>query len=1411
MRLLFGYDVETFSAIDLNKFGSYLYSRHATTDVRCVAYCLVDNSRRGPVKIWLPGDPPPDELVAIKDDPDAVTCTFNDAFDRQIHEQKLAVLHGWPVVPLERRRCAQAAALARALPASLEAAAAALGIATRKSKEGITIMRRLAGPRRQTAKERKAGKPLDFSATPEEMKILDIYARNDVTMMLDILDRIGLLSPAEQAIWQLGQVINERGAHADIPFLEAALLIEQQAKRQVCAELAELTDGLVSTAGQRDRILAWLAEHGCKISNLRKTTVADALLEPGLPRLARRLLELRQDGAGTAALKFATLRRWTNENDERIHHAYRYHGASSGRFTSMGVQLHNLKKPELTNVQDAIAAVAGGSLEELQRRGFARPLEVVGSVVRAAITAAPGRRLFIADLSGIEARGAADIVGATRELAQWRAFDRSGKPEDEPYYITGLTTLSQPRENARKAGKTGAFAFQYQGGIGAYRRITGDTMTNDEVIAARRDAWRTDHPEYGQFWRLALFQAVQALRNPGTEFSAKAIAFRYDRKTGFLEMILPSGRTLTYPRAELFEDEFGRVSFTFLDASGSASGRMYHERKNSGVFGGLLLENATQALCRDLFVAVMPELERAGYPIVMHTHDEWVCEVPDGHGSLEEFLAIVTAPPNWAPDLPIAAKARISDRLIEIPESAQAETIVTDNTLTNTVAELTEDEAGQEENGEDSEDSEDTDGAENYDNNGPRVDVPTTPAPPPQHICVHCQAAPDGSERPSTYEDAWLHPGCLEPFIKARMLEQGVAWEVRASAPELTSVQLTSDPKPPDPKPDPKSEPSKTNGARGGNGSDELAGFDDFNAAEFLRPRVSVAPSPPSSRGDDYPRGEIPPPTSGPAVAEYIYKDARGRLYMRVVRTSGKSFPTYHWSNGEWVPGWPQEVLPYRLPELLAAPADTVVLDCEGEKDADIAARYGFVATCNPGGAGKWQPELTKYFNGKQRVVLVQDNDDAGRQHTAKVAEALKDVVPTIGIVRFPELPNHGDLSDFFVRGGTKEALQVRIEEALKAGTARPYVIVRAIEVELENVSWLWPGHLAHGALELLTGDPDLGKSQIHMSYAACVTRGTPWPDGFPGSRPQRVLLVTAEDNYANTVGPRAVAAGVDLTALIYLKGLVRNGKQEIFLLSSGLQELEQVLLDHDNIGLVLVDPITAYMGSPKSGRFDSHRATDVRSVLGPLKDLSERHRIAISAITHPPKGAKASPLDSFIGSQAYIAAARIAHLCVPETEPGLAGAVRNTGRVFFTQVKNNLGSKAATLAYHLDTKSIGFDRFGEPLRPAPYVLWEGAVDITSAEALAQARAVAKMKVNPVHEFLRDILASGQVLQKVIVERAAAKGISLPQLRRARKALGAVTFKRRGGNMISPWLWALPGQVPDDVEREDESTPEGDA
>ena len=1263
----FYFDIETLSAINLTKVGSYLYARDPSTDIRCVSYCVVVDGVRGPIKTWLPGQPVPQEVLTTAEDPEARAIAFNNAFDRQIWEQVLTPRHGWPVVPFERHWCAQAAALSRALPASLDAAAAVLKIST-KSKEGTAAMKRLAGPRRQSAQERKAGAPLDFTATPEELATLEEYNRIDVLMLMEVVDRIGLLPPEEHALWQLDQRINERGPYIDIKLLETALCLEQEAQSDLRSQVAELTAGAITTLAQRDRILKWLSEQGCVLTNLRKPTVADALLEPGLSAPARTLLELRQGGGGAAARKFRTLRRWTSEVGEpRIRFAYRFDGASSGRWTSLGCQLHNLRKPEIANVLAAIEAVATGSLAEMRYRGFPRPLETLGHIVRAVVHSAPGKRLFIADLSGIEARGAADICNAISELEQWRSFDQSGLLEEEPYYRTGAGTFAQPPEKARKAGKIGALAFQYQGGVGAYRRITGDDTTADEVIAERRDAWRRDHPEYVQFWRLAVFQAVQAIRNPGHEFTAKRVAFEFNHKTGFLEITLPSGRRLTYPKAEIIvDDRYDSESFTFLDASGSKTGRMYHERRGGGASGGLLLENITQAICRDIFAEAMPRLEAAGYPIVAHTHDEYVCELPEDFGSLEEFLALITTPPAWAPRLPIAAKARISDRLIEIAESKPGVVDVVDNAIDNTMITLEEDE---EEGDDESEEVE----------SEPAIRAPAQRQEP--HVCLQCHRdPPDGMERASAYNGAWLHPQCEAPFIQARMREEGVP-------PEPPS------PPSPSPSPTPPSPalptPAAMEIASNGNGHGDTDGFDLEDLG--LRPFSSANGA--RNGSDGYPHGELAGPSAGPAAAEYIYKNAADRLHMRVVRTTGKTFPTYSWSGGEWTAGWPKEVVPYRLPGLLAAPPESIVLVCEGEKDVDTSTRNGFIATCNPGGAGKWQPELAQYFQGKQRVCIVEDNDAAGTKHTAVVLKALRETVPAIGVVRFPELPPGGDLSEYFERGNTKAGLLIRIEEALRAGIAHPYVVTHLHEFAPEAIDWIWEKHLPQAALELLTGQPAVGKSLVQCDLIGTITTGRNWPDGLPGPEPGRVIILTAEDRVSDYVR-RLTAAGADLKLATMLSYVRRNERDELFLLGEDLDKLEMAVNDFGDVRLVAIDPLTAFMGHGRG--FDSHRATDVRSQLHPLSRLAEKLNLGFSAITHPPKNAGTrSAMDSFIGSQAYIAAARVGHYALAELseDEDDHGRRRPTGRVLFTCPKPNHSSTVPTLAYRIEEASLGWDQ----------------------------------------------------------------------------------------------------------------------
>ena len=224
-------------------------------------------------------------------------------------------------------------------------------------------------------------------------------------------------------------------------------------------------------------------------------------------------------------------------------------------------------------------------------------------------------------------------------MAEFRSY---GRPEDEPYYSDRDLDLRSAADESPQSREDGRARVPIPGRswrLSAHHRRQSNSGRNHRSDAGMPGAETI--PSTCEFWRLAVFQAVQAIRHPGQEFTAKAVAFQYDLKTGFLEVMLPSGRQLTYPKAELFEDEqHDSVSFTFLDASGSKAGRMYHERRGQRrISADLLLENITQALCRDIFAEAMPRLEAAGYPIVMHTHDEYVCEVPEDFGSLDEFLA----------------------------------------------------------------------------------------------------------------------------------------------------------------------------------------------------------------------------------------------------------------------------------------------------------------------------------------------------------------------------------------------------------------------------------------------------------------------------------------------------------------------------------------------------------------------------------------------------------------------------------------------------------------------------------------------------------------------------------------------------------------------------------------------------
>jgi hypothetical protein len=373
-------------------------------------------------------------------------------------------------------------------------------------------------------------------------------------------------------------------------------------------------------------------------------------------------------------------------------------------------------------------------------------------------------------------------------------------------------------------------------------------------------------------------------------------------------------------------------------------------------------------------------------------------------------------------------------------------------------------------------------------------------------------------------------------------------------------------------------------------------------------------------------------------------------------------------------------------------------------------------------------------------------------------------------------------------KGGNLRELIKKVEVASRGqSNADDVVLVCAADIVPRPLDWIWTGHLLRGSQELLSGLPDHLKSVIQIGWVACATARLPWPNGAPAIEPMNVIMLTAEDTLDQIVIPRLLAAGANMSRVQIIKCIKTDERtKRQFLLAEDLERLEWSVKKIGDVGLITIDPITAYMG----GKTDSHKATEVRAQLGPLKDFSEHMNIAISTITHPPKSAGARAIDHFIASQAFIAACRVGHLVVTEMEDNDFGDRAPTGRMLFTNVRNTAhDGKMPTLAYRKE-KAVVNQADGIT---APRIVWEGSVNITSDEAVAalSAKKQSDQQIK-VQAFLRELLKDGkQVPQKEIEEAAEAKGFTAKQLRTAREKLGIHTDKEKG-TMSGGWVWQLP-------------------
>jgi putative DNA primase/helicase len=507
-------------------------------------------------------------------------------------------------------------------------------------------------------------------------------------------------------------------------------------------------------------------------------------------------------------------------------------------------------------------------------------------------------------------------------------------------------------------------------------------------------------------------------------------------------------------------------------------------------------------------------------------------------------------------------------------------------------------------------------------------------------------------------------------------------------------------------------------------------------------------------------------------VATYDYLDKEGKLLYQVLRFEPKDFRQRRPDgNGgwEWSLNGTRRVL-YRLRDLLAA---TDVLVVEGEKDVDAARSLGFVATCNAGGAGKWRGEYSGTLRGK-RVCTIADADEPGRKHAQQVAQSLAGKVESLKVI---ELPEAKDLGEWITRGGTREALLELIRNAAEwkppAETPNPEAgaVLRCFsDIAAKPLRWLWPGRIPLGKLTLLIGDPGLGKSVLTVDVASRVTRGMSFPDGAT-CESGGIIFLSAEDDAADTIRPRLDAAGADVSRVHILEAVrvaLANGSlaEKPFNLETDIAALEGALREHPDVRLIVIDPISAYLGG-----VDSHSNAEVRGILAPLAALAARFGVAVLCVTHLRKSAGAA-IYRAISSIAFAAAARAVWAVASDPEDG--------DRRLFLAVKQNLSASAGGLAFRIEAQNN-----------MPRLAWDlGAVALAANEVLGNVDTQQdQSERREAKEWLKDLLADGPVAVKKIQAEAKAAGHSWITVRRATQGL-PVVVRKDGYQGRSEWRLA---------------------
>lgn len=630
-------DIETYSSIELKTSGVYKYVEAPDFEILLLSYALGDE----PVQtIDLTKEKFPPFLKDALLNPNVIKSAYNANFER-VCLSKYLDLH----LPINQWRCSSVHALYLGLPGWLEGVAQALNLEQQKDSAGKNLINYFSRPCKPT--KANGGRTRNLPRhDPEKWQQFIAYNQQDVEVERAVrkaLERYPM-PESEWRLWFIDQEITDRGVRIDPVLVQHAIRCSELHREKLEAEAIKLTG--LENPNSVAQLKEWFEKaEGLEIESLNKKAIP-ALMKEVESATAERVLELRQELAKTSIRKYQAMERVMGQ-DGRARGLLQFYGANrTGRWAGRLVQVQNLPRNNLPDLDLARKLLRVGDYKSLELLFESVP-DTLSQLIRTAIIPDDGHRFIVADFSSIEARVVAWLAGE-----KWRmdVFNSHGKI----YEASAAQMFRVPIESIdkgsplRQKGKIAELALGYGGAVGALKAMGALEMglTEDELPSLVK-TWRAANPNITKFWWDVEAAAHAAVREKKITQMQYGLTFSYE--SGCLFITLPSGRRLAYPRPRIENDtRFNKPISTY-------EGIEQKLWKRLKTYGPKLVENIVQAVSRDCLATAIVRLHEAGYNIVFHVHDEVIAEMPNESGSVKEMCEIMSQPISWAPGLPLEA------------------------------------------------------------------------------------------------------------------------------------------------------------------------------------------------------------------------------------------------------------------------------------------------------------------------------------------------------------------------------------------------------------------------------------------------------------------------------------------------------------------------------------------------------------------------------------------------------------------------------------------------------------------------------------------------------------------------------------------------------------------------------------